>query len=195
MITTGFDARVKVQQVIDNQLPEFLLSENPKAVDFLKQYYTSQEFRGGTIDVVENLDQYLSLNNLTPDILNDHSTISGDITSSDTTINVDTTNGFPRQYGLFKLNDEIISYTGITTNSFTGCIRGFSGITSYRDNINPEELVFTSSSSSSHSSGTQIKNLSNLFLREFYRKLKYLLVYKSFKFQLIFFKFGSIIGM
>ena len=51
MITTGFDARVKVQQVIDNQLPEFLLSENPKAVDFLKQYYTSQEFRGGTIDV------------------------------------------------------------------------------------------------------------------------------------------------
>ena len=175
MITTGFDARVKVQQVIDNQLPEFLLSENPKAVDFLKQYYTSQEFRGGTIDVVENLDQYLSLNNLTPDILNDHSTISGDITSSDTTINVDTTNGFPRQYGLFKLNDEIISYTGITTNSFTGCIRGFSGITSYRDNINPEELVFTSSSSSSHSSGTQIKNLSNLFLREFYRKLKYLL--------------------
>ncbi len=30
MITTGFDARVKVQQIVDNQLPEFLLSESPK---------------------------------------------------------------------------------------------------------------------------------------------------------------------
>ena len=66
MITTGFDARVKVQQVIDSQLPEFILNESPKVVDFLKQYYTSQEFRGGAIDIVENLDQYLSLNNLTP---------------------------------------------------------------------------------------------------------------------------------
>ena len=175
MITTGFDARVKIQQVIDNQLPEFLLTENPKAVDFLKQYYASQEFQGGTVDIVENLDQYLSLNNLTPDVLNDHVTISSDVTTTDTTINVSTTNGFPKEYGLLKIDNEIITYTGITTNSFTGCIRGFSGITSYRDNLNNEELVFTSSSSDSHSSGSQVKNLSTLFLREFYRKLKYLL--------------------
>ena len=175
MIKTGFDARVKVQQVIDNQLPEFLLSESPKVVDFLKQYYISQEFQGGSIDIVENLDQYLSFNNLTSDVLTDHIVVSSDISSSDTTINVTTTNGFPKQYGLVKIDDEIISYTGITTNSFTGCIRGFSGISSYRNNTNPEELVFSTSSSSSHSSGTSIKNLSTLFLREFYRKLKYLL--------------------
>ena len=175
MITTGFDARVKVQQVIDNQLPEFLLSESPKAVEFLRQYYISQEFQGGPIDIVENLDQYLSFNNLTSDVLTDHITISSDVSSSDTTINVTTTDGFPKQYGLVKIGEEIVSYTGITTNSFTGCIRGFSGISSYRDNINSEELVFTSSSASSHSSGAQIKNLSALFLREFYKKLKYLL--------------------
>ena len=44
MITTGFDKKVKIQQIIDNQLPEFVLSESPKAVDFLKQYYISQEY-------------------------------------------------------------------------------------------------------------------------------------------------------
>jgi len=175
MITTGFDARVKVQQVIDSQLPEFILNESPKVVDFLKQYYASQEFQGGAIDIVENLDQYLSINNLTSDILNDHSSINGAVTSSDTTINVTTTNGFPNEYGLFKLDDEIITYTGITTNSFTGCIRGFSGISSYRDALNPEELVFTSTSADSHTDGTQIKNISALFLKEFYKKLKYLL--------------------
>ena len=37
MITTGFDTRIKVQQVIENQLPEFVLSESPKAAEFLKQ--------------------------------------------------------------------------------------------------------------------------------------------------------------
>ena len=41
MITTGIDKRVKVQQIIENQIPEFLLSESPKSVDFLKQYYIS----------------------------------------------------------------------------------------------------------------------------------------------------------
>lgn len=175
MITTGFDARVKVQQVIDSQLPEFILNENPKVVDFLKQYYTSQEFQGGAIDIVENLDQYLSLNNLTPEILTDHTSITSDVTSTDTTINVTTTGGFPKDYGLFRLNDEIITYTGITTNSFIGCIRGFSGITSYRDRLNAEELVFESSAADSHTTGTQVKNISSLFLKEFYRKLKYLL--------------------
>ena len=175
MITTGFNSRVKVQQIVDNQLPEFLLSESPKTVEFLKQYYVSQEFQGGTIDIVENLDQYLSLNNLTPEILTDHNSITSDVSVSDTIVNVNTTNGFPKQYGLIKIDDEVITYTGITTNSFTGCIRGFSGITSYRDNLNPEELVFTSSTASTHTDGSQIKNLSSLFLREFYRKIKYLL--------------------
>ena len=49
MIGTGIDKRVKVQQIIDNQLPEFILSESPDAVKFLKQYYISQEYTGGRL--------------------------------------------------------------------------------------------------------------------------------------------------
>ena len=49
MIQTGFESRVKIQQIINNQLPEFILDENPKSVDFLKQYYTSQEYQGGQL--------------------------------------------------------------------------------------------------------------------------------------------------
>ena len=37
MIQTGFEKRVTVQQVIENQLPDFILSESPKTIDFLKQ--------------------------------------------------------------------------------------------------------------------------------------------------------------
>ena len=42
MVGTGFESRVKVQQIIQNQLPEFILDESPNAVEFLKQYYISQ---------------------------------------------------------------------------------------------------------------------------------------------------------
>lgn len=36
MIQTGFEKRVKVQQIIESQLPEFILSESPKTVEFSK---------------------------------------------------------------------------------------------------------------------------------------------------------------
>jgi hypothetical protein len=173
MITTGFETRVKVQQIIENQLPEFILSESPKAVDFLKQYYISQEYQGGPVDISENLDQYLKVDNLTPEVVVGFTELSGSVTSSDTTVTVNSTKGFPPQYGLLKIDDEIITYTGLTTNTFTGCVRGFSGITTYRSESNPQELEFSSTSSDSHISGTRVENLSSLFLKEFYRKLKY----------------------
>jgi len=175
MISTGFESRVKIQQIVDNQLPEFILSESPKAVDFLRQYYISQEFQGGPVDIAENLDQYLNLNNLTQEVIAGFTSTTSAISTTDTTISVETTKGFPREYGLFKIDDEIFTYTGITTNSFTGCVRGFSGITTYSNNINPEELIFSTSSASNHDSVSKVSNLSALFLKEFYRKIKVLL--------------------
>ena len=173
MIQTGFEKRVKVQQIIESQLPEFILSESPKTVDFLKQYYISQEYQSGPSDLSNNLDQYLKLDNLTPEVITGETTLSVGISSTVDTVEVASTKGFPHEYGLFKIGDEIITYTGITTNSFTGCIRGFSGITTYKTDLNPEELLFNTSSAVSHDSGSSVKNLSSLFLKEFYNKLKY----------------------
>ena len=173
MIKTGFETRVKVQQIIENQLPEFLRSESPKAVDFLKQYYISQEYQGGPVDLADNLDQYLKIDNLTPDVISGSATLSAGISSTTDTIEVSSTKGFPAQYGLFQVDDEIITYTGITTNSFTGCVRGFSGITNYNSKSNPEELIFSTTSKATHSSGASVKNLSAEFLKQFYKKLKY----------------------
>ena len=172
MISTGIDKRVKVQQIIENQLPEFILSESPKTADFLKQYYISQEYTGGPIDLVDNLDQYLKLDNLTPEVIKGHTNLSIGIGAADKTISVTSTKGYPNEYGLLKIGDEIITYTGSTTNSFIGCERGFSGITSYRSINNPSELTFADSSASSHDAGSSVQNLSALFLQEFYKKLK-----------------------
>ena len=80
MIQTGFESRVKVQQIVESQLPSFILEESPNAVEFLKQYYISQEYQGGPIDITDNLDQYLKLDHLTPEAIVSSTTLSADIT-------------------------------------------------------------------------------------------------------------------
>ena len=141
MIQTGIESRVKIQDVISSQLPNFILDESPKTVDFLKQYYISQEFQSGVVDIAENLDQYLDFDNLSPEKLSNDTTLSVDIGIDEVnTVTVSSTKGFPNQYGLLKIDNEILTYTGITSNTFTGLTRGFSGITSYHAELNEEEL-------------------------------------------------------
>ena len=170
MIKTGFETRVKVQQIIENQLPEFLRSESPKSIDFLKQYYISQEYQGGAADLSNNLDQYLKIDNLTPEVISGSTTLSANIDAEVTTISVNSTKGFPAEYGLFQIDNEIFTYTGITTNTFTGCVRGFSAVTSYKNSLNPEELVFSTSDAATHTSGATVKNLSTEFFKRILQK-------------------------
>jgi len=175
MIETGFSPRVQIQDIIDSQLPEFIVSDNPKFSEFLKQYYISQEYQGGPVDLSDNLDQYLNIDSLLPEVIVDRATLSSNIDSSTTTIQVSSTKGYPESYGLFKIDDEIITYTSKTSTEFQGCVRGFSGVTGYDYGYNKGELIFSESSSASHIASTSVSNLSSLFLHQFYKKLKYAL--------------------
>jgi hypothetical protein len=164
---------VKISDVVQNQIPEFILSENPNFVEFFKQYYISQEFQGSTIDLAENLIEYKNVDSFDATNLISETTLTSSVEFFDDVINVSSTNGWPDQYGLLKIDDEIITYTGITSTSFTGCIRGFSGTSSLTQENNPEFLVFSQTDAASHTSQSIVYNLSNLFLREFFRKVKY----------------------
>ena len=164
------DTRIKINKVVANQLPGFVKEEFPLVGEFLSQYYLSLEGQGSTLDILQNIDQYVKVDNLTN--LTDSTTLENNIDFIDDTITVTSTYGFPQSYGLIQIDSEIITYTGITTNSFTGCVRGFSGITSHRGSNTPDELVFSQSGISTHSSGVTVNNLSVLFLKEFFKKVK-----------------------
>ena len=175
MSHSDFDTRIKIQQIVNNQLPEFVLSESQNITEFLKQYYISQEYQGGPVDILDNLDQYVNLDKLTDDVVSREYNLTQSVSVFDDEIFVNTTIGFPKEYGLLKINDEIITYTGITTNSFTGCVRGFSGIDEYTDNYYEKNAVFKKTEIAEHSSGDVVINLSSLFLKEFYKKIKFYL--------------------
>jgi len=171
------EKRVQFNNIVQNQLPSYVRDEFPLISEFLKSYYQALEFKGAPIDLIQNIDRYIKIDETTG--LGDSVVLLDEISASDTTIIVDFRNsvtgteGFPESYGLLKIDDEIITYTGKTSNSFTGCIRGFSGTTAYKKETNPENLVFTSSSQTLHESGALIENLSILFLKEFLVKTKH----------------------
>ena len=170
MRNQGIDARVKIYDIVKSQLPQFIREDSPKVEKFLEQYYISQEHQGGATDIAENLDQYLKLDNLIPETVAVDTTLTNSINSTDTTITVGSTKGYPSKYGLFKIDNEIISYESKTDTSFVNCFRGFSAISSYTED---GEIIFSSSDANSHDADTSIQNLSALFLKEFYKELKY----------------------
>ena len=164
------ETRIKISSVVESQLPSFVREEFPLVAEFLSQYYISLEYESGTSNILQNIDQYVKIDQLTN--LTESTTLSSDISSSDSKISVLTTYGFPDSYGLLLIDDEIITYTSKTSTSFQGCVRGFSGVTSYQDPTTPDQLVFTQSAAASHTNGSTVGNLSILFLKEFLNKVK-----------------------
>ena len=186
------NTRIQFNNIVQNQMPAYVRNEYPLVSEFLKSYYQGQEYQGGPVDLIQNIDKYTKINKLSN--LVDHVGLGSDITFSEDTISVDMTSfpsgteGFPDNWGLIKIDDEIITYTNKTATSFTGCVRGFSGITTYRTETKPDELTFNTSNAASHTgyaynstgklitTGSRIENLSSLFLNEFLLKTKHQLL-------------------
>jgi hypothetical protein len=164
------NARIKISSIVENQLPTFVKEDFPLVAKFLSQYYESLEHKGATLDILQNIDKYVKLDEVTN--LIDSTTTTSFVGFSDDTIFVTSTEGFSDSYGLLKINSEIITYTSKTNNSFLGCVRGFSGVTSYQDPSKVDHLVFSSSEIDEHQSGSTVSNLSILFLKEFFKKIK-----------------------
>jgi len=162
--------RVKISSIVENQLPSFIRDDFPLLSEFLSQYYLSVENQGGPVDLLQNIDQYIKVDEITN--LTESTILINDVDYQETSINVASTYGFPDSYGLIQIDSEILTYTSKTDSQFIGCIRGFSGITSHRSLNSPDQLVFSQSEVDQHFTGSEVKNLSILFLKEFAQKVK-----------------------
>ena len=99
------NTRVKISSVVKNQLPDFIRGDFPLAGDFLEQYYTAIENQGSTLDILQNIDKYVKIDELTD--LIDSTSLSTNVGIADNTLSVDSTTGFPKSYGLLQINNEI----------------------------------------------------------------------------------------
>jgi len=118
------DSKVKISNILESQLPEFILDDNPIFKDFLEQYYLSQESEYGTVSLAENItdlkniDSFVNLKftQTTPKLTK----FTG---NNDDVIEVTNHLGFLPKNGLVKIENEIFTYTGKT--SFAQKVAGF----------------------------------------------------------------------
>ena len=150
-----------ISSLIESQIPQFIVGEYEMFVRFLEAYYEHQELSGGVLDIVSNLTKYRDINFYSKNILKQSSKTTAITGISDVTISVDNTEGFPEE-GLAKVGEEIFFYTGKTDTSFTGISRGVSGNTSLGDLYKTSKFVSTTADT--HASGSEVQNISNLFL-------------------------------
>ena len=55
------EKRVKLNQIVKSQLPAYVQEEFPLIGQFLTNYYIGQEYQGGPIDLINNIDNYIKL--------------------------------------------------------------------------------------------------------------------------------------
>ena len=79
-------------------------------------------------------------------------TLASAITASQTTITINELTTYFPPAGTLQIDQELISYTGKTTNTFTGCTRP----ASLAYNVNDIARVFTGQAASSHLSGASV---------------------------------------
>ena len=122
------DSKVKISNILESQLPEFILDDNPLFKEFLEQYYLSQEHEYGTnylaenIAELKNIDSYVDLKftATTPKL-------TKSIENLDETIEVTNHLGFLPKNGLVKIGTEIFTYTG--KSSYAQKVTGYDAFT------------------------------------------------------------------
>ena len=105
---------INVSDRVENQLPEFIRQEDRQLVNFLFEYYKSQEKTGRPYDILNNLLRYLDLDNYTSDELSSSTSLLNEIGLDDKKIEVEEIDGFQRQNGSLMIDNEVIYYESVT---------------------------------------------------------------------------------
>jgi hypothetical protein len=242
---------IKFYSIVESLVPEYVKIEFPLVIEFLSQYYKSQENQSAALDIIHNIDKYVQIDSVTNLDLTTTLTYPLDFENE---VFIYSSKDLPKNYGLIKIDNEIIWYERlvedtITTatftievgstsivssdvnedwigkiliikdnqgnivnttkilsiedglsvltdapliidtevsvynssntytceingNKLTNCTRGFNATVAYDSDNTTDELVYEETSIDSHTLGSEITNLSIIFLTEFFKKIK-----------------------
>ena len=96
MIGTSKSTKVKISNILDSQILDFIQEESPDFKDFLNQYYISEEREFGSTYLSDNLTSFKDIGATSNNIPNVtiSNNLSADINAFDDEILVTTTTGY-----------------------------------------------------------------------------------------------------
>ena len=152
----------QISSLIEDQLPGFIVSEYENFQKVLESYYENLESTGNPLDIITNLTSYYDIDFYEKKLLQERTTLSSSLNSTDTTIIVADASSFPLKNGYVKIDNEICFYKERTSTELLEVSRGVSGTTQLGDLYSKSKFV--SSDSTTHDNGSNVDNLSHLFL-------------------------------
>ena len=154
--------KLTISDLVDQQLPSFIVDEFPTFVKFFEEYYKSLEVSGGVLDIQNNFLEYSNVDNLRKFNLVKTYKLESAIDASATSIVVDKIDGLSTDGGVIGIGSEIIQYesVNISTRTLTGCKRGFTATTKF-DN---QKTTVETSTAQSHAANAVVTNYSSLIL-------------------------------
>ena len=108
-----FANKVNISDRVENQVPNFIRSEDQNFVDFLFQYYKSQEKTGRPYDILNNLLSYLDLDAYDQKVLASSTVLIKDVNPVQDIIEVETVSGFVERDGSVMIDNEVIYYESV----------------------------------------------------------------------------------
>ena len=154
--------RLNISDFIEQQLPDFVSEDFSVFINFFTEYYKSLEIKGASLDISNNILEYLDLSNLTKSNLVKSGILNQNINSTTSSIRLNSLYGFEKTNGIVSIDNEIIFYQNVdtSTNTLLNCKRGYSATTELKE----IGTTVTSTTAAAHTTGSVVNNLSNLFL-------------------------------
>ena len=124
------DKKVKISNILGSQIPDFIQADNPLFIEFLNQYYESEEREYGSTYLSDHTSSLKKISTVSDISLVEKQTVPAPNSTNpespvilasltyayDDEITVNRDEGFPDTYGLLKIDNEIITYTGKRRN-------------------------------------------------------------------------------
>jgi len=154
--------KLTISDLVDQQLPSFIVDEFPTFVKFFEEYYKSLEISGGILDVQNNFLEYTNVDNLRKFNLVKTYKLQTAIDSTATSIVVDKIDGLSTDGGIIGIGSELIYYrtVDISNKTLIDCERGFSATTEF----NSLNTTVETSIAQDHAVDAVVTNYSNLIL-------------------------------
>ncbi len=160
----------KISTLIEQQLPGFISSEYVNFSKLVEKYYEQLESAGQPVDIISNITKYRDVDFYEENLLKQSTKLANSVSDNITTIVVEDATSFPKENGYIRIDDEICFYKIRTDTEFLEVSRGVSGNTTLGDLYS--ETTFVSTQSSSHDAGSEVYNISNLFLYAFIKNFE-----------------------
>jgi hypothetical protein len=168
---------LRVSNAIEGQIPQYLTTEYPNFVNFLKDYYRYLETNSNALDLINGLQDLVDVDTYSGVDLTGR--LKTPVSATADEIVVLNHVEFPRTNGLLKINDEVIFYKSrdhITDEAgaykltiFSGCVRGFTYNDLDLDNGFTPNITTTPSL---HSATSIVYNQSYQYILYFLEKLR-----------------------